>query len=573
MKNIYLLLILVLIFNIKLNANIHIGTGQQYENIEAACPFIKPGDTVFVHKGNYDKYQYYSGLKGTQIKNIYFRPFSDEEIEIGGGWQFTSSEYLRFEKLNFRGNSNYNGTLLHFDHGGDCNKLSNNIVLDSCSFSDVSTGNTIKFGGVANFWVSNCSFINNTSGAAGIAINESRNGSIYRCYFENIKTKAIQFKLGAMDMFVQANYFLNAGMEDAALKIGESGGKDFYCPDANQFHAKNIKVYSNIFIGGRTPFSIGLAENTEVINNTIIKPNNFVFRILSDEDEYFSRNHSIINNIFYLDKTFYINATSSAKNIEYWTIKVQDNLFYSVSQPNWKGPDPSGGEYDAEEINGVYFENNLNADPKFIDLENNNFKLKDNSPALWRGFMVNNPRSDFRGRPFKENRALGAIESDTVINVTNLSLYPKYSKNKVGDKITLYTFVEPIDADNQNIKWTSSDTALAKVDNYGEVSTLKRGNVTITATTEDGGYSDSCNIEISNVMNLENETVLAIFPNPTSDFINIFSEDYNSKIEIFNHLGETVLTTENNSQIYVGDLIRGVYYLRLGNKTQMFVRN
>lgn len=116
-----------------------------------------------------------------------------------------------------------------------------------------------------------------------------------------------------MNIAVYGNYFKNAGTDDAVLKIGESGGKEFYCPDAKDWHAKDIKIYANIIVGGRTPFSIGLAINTVITNNTIVSPVNFVVRLLADETEYENKNNKLINNLFYLDKTIYFNGSSGVK--------------------------------------------------------------------------------------------------------------------------------------------------------------------------------------------------------------------------------------------------------------------
>lgn len=63
------LVIVVLALNTPLLAKIvHIGTGRDFPNIRAACASLQPGDSVIVHSGVYDTYQYYAGLKGTPAK-------------------------------------------------------------------------------------------------------------------------------------------------------------------------------------------------------------------------------------------------------------------------------------------------------------------------------------------------------------------------------------------------------------------------------------------------------------------------------------------------------------------------
>ncbi len=496
-----ILLVIALAHSHTLAGNVHIGAGRDFPNIEAACPTLRPGDSVFVHSGTYDTYQYYLGLKGTPGKWITITKAPNETVEINGGWQFTSSEYIRIEKLVFKTNAKYNNTLLHFDHAGDCTKLSNHIIIDSCSFLDVAGGNTFKLGGVSDFEVSNCRFVNNTSGFAGIALNESRNGVIRNCYFENIKTKGIQFKLGTMNVVVYGNYFKNAGLDDSALKIGESGGKEFYCPDAKDWHAKDIKIYSNIFVGGKTPFSIGLAINSEITNNTIVAPVTFVVRLLSDEAEYENKNNTFTNNLFYLDKSIYFNGSSAAKNIDFPSIVFRNNLFYSASKPTWAGPNPNGGDYDAEEIKGVQFINSTIANPLLKDIANADFNLSDKSPALGAGMAVQTPMLDYFGNPFRQQRCIGAIETgavQSIINVVSVGLNLSNATMNVGDSLPLVATVAPQNATNRSVQWNTSQPTIASVSSAGVVKALSAGTAEIIATTVDGNFKAKCVVQVTN---------------------------------------------------------------------------
>jgi hypothetical protein len=65
MKKITLILAILSVTQLLLSAKtIHIGTGKAFPNIQAACPSLLSGDTVMVHSGSYDTYQYYAGLNG-----------------------------------------------------------------------------------------------------------------------------------------------------------------------------------------------------------------------------------------------------------------------------------------------------------------------------------------------------------------------------------------------------------------------------------------------------------------------------------------------------------------------------
>lgn len=62
----------------------------------------------------------------------------------------------------------------------------------------------------------------------------------------------------------------------------------------------------------------------------------------------------------------------------------------------------------------------------------------------------------------------------------------------------LTAVVYPTDAANKNVTWTSSNNDIATVDDTGLVTAKTVGTATITATTEDGGYTDTCVVKVTN---------------------------------------------------------------------------
>lgn len=67
----------------------------------------------------------------------------------------------------------------------------------------------------------------------------------------------------------------------------------------------------------------------------------------------------------------------------------------------------------------------------------------------------------------------------------------------VGQTETLVATLIPSNATNQNLTWSSDNSIVAKVDEYGNVSALSIGNTKISATSEDGLKKASCIITIS----------------------------------------------------------------------------
>ena len=85
-----------------------------------------------------------------------------------------------------------------------------------------------------------------------------------------------------------------------------------------------------------------------------------------------------------------------------------------------------------------------------------------------------------------------AVESVT-LDKTSLDLY-------VGNTAELNATVEPENAADKIVTWSSSDPTVATVDTNGNVKALKPGTTTITATA--GGKSDTCTVTVSYPVNI-----------------------------------------------------------------------
>lgn len=74
-----------------------------------------------------------------------------------------------------------------------------------------------------------------------------------------------------------------------------------------------------------------------------------------------------------------------------------------------------------------------------------------------------------------------------ILNETSITL-------EKDNKVNLLVNIEPFDADNQEVKWTSSNHSVATVNSNGEVTARGVGNTTITVTTVDGRYTATCEV-------------------------------------------------------------------------------
>ncbi len=83
-----------------------------------------------------------------------------------------------------------------------------------------------------------------------------------------------------------------------------------------------------------------------------------------------------------------------------------------------------------------------------------------------------------------------AIEDSSSNSVEELEL-------NVGDSVQLTASIEPYTAINKKVIWTSSDSSVVSVGHYDGVLTAKKqGTVTITVTTVDGGFTDTCVVTV-----------------------------------------------------------------------------
>ncbi len=80
------------------------------------------------------------------------------------------------------------------------------------------------------------------------------------------------------------------------------------------------------------------------------------------------------------------------------------------------------------------------------------------------------------------------------VDVDSIDITDENIRLKVGDSIKLNTTILPENATNKNVTWSSSDESIVKVDEQGNITALKVGIATITATSNNS-KSDSIKIE------------------------------------------------------------------------------
>lgn len=103
-----------------------------------------------------------------------------------------------------------------------------------------------------------------------------------------------------------------------------------------------------------------------------------------------------------------------------------------------------------------------------------------------------------------EFTAFSLNPEDEVISVSSIEILNTETSINVGENLVLNHSITPSDATNKNVDYSSSDENILSI-NEDTVTGISEGVATITATTEDGGYTDSIEISINNVPSEQDE--------------------------------------------------------------------
>lgn len=379
-------------------------------NLENATLNIQPGDTIMMRSGVYTTSSYISNLQGTNDKWITITAKDDEEVIFRGqstAMQLSDPAYLRISKLNFESQT-ANG--VNIDDGGSYNSPANNILIENCEWRSMNaTGNNdmLKMSGVDNFIIRNCKFSNGSAGGSGIDMVGCHYGIIENCIFENQGSNSIQNKGGTSQITIQNNLFINGGLR--TLNIGGSTGLEFFRPLTAKYEAKEIFVYSNIFIGSQSPIAFVGSIHCNVVNNTIYLPTKWTIRILQENtNEGFAKcsNNSFINNVVYINNSAANPTINIGSNTSPETFIFENNLWYNKDNQNWAGPN-----LPVSELNGY-----KNIDPIISPKINGGIIIDKSSPVIGKGKNVELPQKDYEGNLFNSPRSIGAIEVNPKTN-------------------------------------------------------------------------------------------------------------------------------------------------------------
>jgi len=385
----------------------HIGEGHDYPNLQPAVNAVSPGDTVFFHRGVYQGSQT-ADIRGRENEWIVIQAEEGVIVRSGtSGWHLIQSTYLEISGFTFEGQT---GNGFNMDDGGSHESPSHHIIFKDCRFRDINAlGNNdlLKLSGVREFEITSCEFENGAAGGSGIDMVGCHAGTIRQSQFTNMGSNAIQAKGGSDSLVIERNFFLNGGQR--SINLGGSTGTSYFRPPDAPYEAAYLSVFSNIFVGSIAPIAFVGAVHCHVINNTIITPEKWVVRILQesvDENRFIEcGDNSFQNNLISLGNLS--TETNVGPNTRPESFIFRANFWHNTQNRNWTGPQIP--------VNDPL--QRINRDPQFRDPENQNYGLREDSPAIGAVDFDGDPKLDYYGKPFSSPRSVGAVEGGASVKV------------------------------------------------------------------------------------------------------------------------------------------------------------
>ena len=114
------------------------------------------------------------------------------------------------------------------------------------------------------------------------------------------------------------------------------------------------------------------------------------------------------------------------------------------------------------------------------------------------GVKAGTTRIYARSKAFPDKQGVCEVTVEQDDSLKGIALDATTIDLTIGGTRTMTVIYDPPYAANKNVSWKSSDETVAVVAD-GKVSGLKAGSAVITATSEEGGYTASCTVNVSEI--------------------------------------------------------------------------
>ena len=154
------------------------------------------------------------------------------------------------------------------------------------------------------------------------------------------------------------------------------------------------------------------------------------------------------------------------------------------------------------------------------------------------------------------------------VAVTGVKLSQNKLTLKKDESFTLVATIEPSEAPNKALTWTTSDDAIVSVSDKGVVLAKAVGAAVVIVTTKDGGFAATCSVSVE----LPTAVVDAVFasvvisPNPFGAQLRIANGDLRGQYVLYNVQGVVVASgvlEASETRINTASFSAGTYLLRL----------
>jgi uncharacterized protein YjdB len=99
--------------------------------------------------------------------------------------------------------------------------------------------------------------------------------------------------------------------------------------------------------------------------------------------------------------------------------------------------------------------------------------------------------------------------STPVVSTTGINIVAPQTSLNVGISVQLTANVLPTNATNKTVAWSTSNSAVATVSATGLVAGVAAGSATVSATTQDGGFTASIVMTVVNLVVLPTKLTLS----------------------------------------------------------------
>lgn len=528
-----------------------------WKSIQYAMEIASPGDTVLIHRGNYDE-PLYLEVSGEEDAYITFRNFGDDVVIIDGGdfsstsmLEISNKHHVSIEGLSFR-NFEKNDAIGILIEGE-----SDHIRIKNCKISGIhfSSDPNAEINDNTN---SQPLIVYGTQADHAITDLEIIGNEIFDCRTGYSEALAVN---GNVDGFtIQGNLvhdITNIGID----VIGHEGT----CSDPTKDQARNGIISENTTYNCLSPYATSAGIYVDggkdlIIERNLVYDNQWGIEIGCENIGKSASNIVVRNNFIYGNNTAgiavggyeYPSGSGKVSNVQ-----IVNNTLYNNDQE-----DDGTGEFYLSYNEGLRIVNNnisaTNTSSVMLSTED------ESAPSINVEISYNNwYDNNIEGFGFFYYNAvdynnLMEIDNTVMDFSSNISRVPQFVG--IGDEPDLHL---------------KSSSVLLGAGKEGDG--LNYGSIDIDgeARIEDEGIDIGADEYSSGSVatnDLQVNSSLAVYPNPTCDYINVNAEllDVNvDRVDVTNVVGQMMSSHSETKNINLGNLANGVYLLKVYSQEKL----